>query len=118
MNSDDLCQVYRCLCDVTRLRILNLLGEDALCVCHIQQILGESQVKISKHLAYLKSHHLVESERRANWMIYRISSAPNPILEENLKCLQDLSREDPVFMADIKRLQATDTSAACCPTSS
>ncbi len=118
MNSDDLCQVYRCLCDVTRLRILNLLGEDALCVCHIQQILGESQVKISKHLAYLKSHHLVESERRANWMIYRISSAPNPILEENLKCLQDLSREDPVFIADIKRLQATDTSAACCPTSS
>ena len=117
MNSDELCRVYRCLCDVTRLRILNLLGEDTLCVCHLQQVLGESQVKISKHLAYLKNHHLVESERRANWMICRIADKSNPILEENLKCLQDLSREDPLFMADLKRLRATDISAACCPTS-
>ena len=117
MNSDELCRVYRCLCDVTRLRILNLLGEDALCVCHLQQVLGESQVKISKHLAYLKNHCLVERERRANWMIYRIADASHPILEENLKCLQDLSSEDPVFMADLKRLRDTDTSAACCPTS-
>ena len=116
MNSEELCRVYRCLCDVTRLRILNLLGEDALCVCHIQQVLGESQVKISKHLAYLKSHRLVESERRANWMIYRIADASNPILEENLKCLQDLSNEDPLFMDDLQRLQATDTSVVCCTT--
>ena len=72
MNSDELCQVYRCLCDKTRLRILNLLSDGALCVCHLQEILEEPQVKISKHLAYLKTHDLVESERRANWMIYQI----------------------------------------------
>ena len=60
----------------------------------------------------------MKSERRANWMIYRISDAAKPILEENLKCLQDLSTEDPVFMADLKCLRATDTSAACCPTAS
>ncbi len=115
MNSEELCRVYRCLCDVTRLRILNLLREDTLCVCHLQQVLDKSQVTISKHLAYLKSHHLVESERRANWMIYRIADESNPILEENLKCLQDLSSEDPAFIADLNRLRATDTSAACCP---
>ena len=46
-------------------------------------------------------------------MIYRIADKSNPILEENLKCLQDLSREDPLFMADLKRLHATDISAAC-----
>ncbi len=115
MNSDDLCQVYRCLCDRTRLRILNLLGEGALCVCHLQEVLGEPQVKVSKHLSYLKSHGLVACERRANWMIYRIAERPNRVLEENLRCLQDLRGETAVFKADLARLRATDTSAACCP---
>lgn len=115
MNSDELCQVYRCLCDKTRLRILNLLSDGALCVCHLQEILGETQVKVSKHLAYLKSHGLVESERRANWMIYRITKKVNPILENNLKCLQDLTSEDPTFRTDLKHLHEMDTSAACCP---
>ena len=115
MNSEELCQVYRCLCDKTRLRILNLLSDGALCVCHLQEILNETQVKISKHLAYLKAHGLVESERRANWMIYQISNKTNPILEKNLKFLQDLVSEDPTFKNDLKRLHAMDTSAACCP---
>ena len=115
VNSEELCQVYRCLCDKTRLRILNLLSDGALCVCHLQEILNETQVKISKHLAYLKAHGLVESERRANWMIYQISNKTHPILEKNLKCLQDLVSEDPTFKNDIKRLHAMDTSAACCP---
>ena len=47
-------QIYECLCDPTRLRILHLLTRSALCVCHFQEILGQPQVKISKHLAYLR----------------------------------------------------------------
>ena len=37
-------------------------------------------------------------------MIYQISNKTNPILEKNLKCLQDLVSEDPTFKNDIKRL--------------
>jgi DNA-binding transcriptional ArsR family regulator len=48
----DLIQIYQCFCDRTRLRILHLLTKSSLCVCHFQDILGEPQVKISKHLAY------------------------------------------------------------------
>lgn len=107
--------VYKCLCDVTRLRILNLLGSGPLCVCHLQDILQEPQVKVSKHLSYLKSNELVECERRANWNIYRISQKPNSLLTQNLKCLQDLASEEPVFRADLLRLKKTDTSAACQP---
>lgn len=113
MNAAELCQVYRCLSDGTRLRILNLLSEGPLCVCHLQSVLDEPQVKISKHLASLRSHGLVESERRANWMIYRIADAANPALEHNLACLHDLRRKDPTFKSDLKRLQRTDTSDAC-----
>jgi len=83
----------------------------------MQEILQEPQVKVSKHLGYLKQHELVDCERRANWCIYRISTKPNPLLTENLRCLQDLLTEEPVFRSDLKRLLKTDTSAACEPTS-
>ena len=100
-----LIQIYECLCDPTRLRILNLLGAGELCVCHIQSVLGEPQVKISKHLAYLRSHGLVQVRRESNWMVYRLPDRPTAELSANLACLQDCVREDPVFSRDSARIR-------------
>jgi ArsR family transcriptional regulator, arsenate/arsenite/antimonite-responsive transcriptional repressor len=100
-----LVHIYRCLCDETRLRILNLLLEGELCVCHIQEILGEPQVKVSKHLAYLRKRGLVASQRKANWMVYRLPARQSSELSANLACLQDCAREHPVFRADGARLR-------------
>ena len=47
-------QIYKCLCDELRLRILNLLQEGPLCVCHLVEILDCEQVKMSKQLRYMK----------------------------------------------------------------
>jgi ArsR family transcriptional regulator, arsenate/arsenite/antimonite-responsive transcriptional repressor len=114
-----LIQIYQCLCDQTRLRILNLLGEGPLCVCHFQEILGEPQVKISKHLAYLKTHGMVEARREANWMIYRLPTQPSRELKANLACLQDCTQEEPIFRSDLekfrqRRSKFTSTSPICC----
>ena len=49
LSTMNLVKIYLCLCDEARLRILNPLKEGGLCVCHFQEILGEPQVKISKH---------------------------------------------------------------------
>ena len=84
-----LVRIYRCLCDPTRLRLLHLLGAGELCVCHFQEILGEPQVKVSKHLAYLRAHGLVEARREANWMVYRLPARPSRELAATLACLQD-----------------------------
>jgi ArsR family transcriptional regulator, arsenate/arsenite/antimonite-responsive transcriptional repressor len=100
----NLIRIYECLCDRTRLRILALLGNGPLCVCHLQEILGESQVKISKHLAYLKTRGLVEAERDGNWMMYRLAGKPTRELRANLACLQDCARDEPVFTRDAARL--------------
>ena len=55
-ESAELIVIYQCLCDETRLRILNLLAStDQLCVCHFQRLLNKTQVQISKHLSYLKA---------------------------------------------------------------
>lgn len=98
-----LVEIYACLCDETRLRILNLLGEGELCVCHFQEILGEPQVKISKHLGYLRSRALVESRKEANWVVYSLPAKPSRELSANLACLQDCVRENPVFRRDAEK---------------
>jgi ArsR family transcriptional regulator, arsenate/arsenite/antimonite-responsive transcriptional repressor len=108
----DLIQIYECFCDRTRLRILNLLAQTPLCVCHFQEILSEPQVKISKHLAYLREREMVVAERQQNWMIYSLPKKPAPELEANLKCLQDCVQSDAVFKRDLKAL--VKLRSTCC----
>lgn len=108
----ELVQIYECLCDLTRLRVLNILAQGPLCVCHFQDVLREPQVKISKHLAYLRARGLVECERRGNWMIYELPSRPSPELKRNLACLQDCARETPAFQKDLARWEKLGAAAA------
>lgn len=101
-----LVQIYQCFCDRTRLRILNLLCDGPLCVCHLQEILNEPQVKVSKHLGYLKTHGLVEAHREGNWMVYGLPENMPAELKANLACLQDCVREDSVFRRDTAKVKA------------
>jgi ArsR family transcriptional regulator len=101
----ELLKIYECFCDLTRLRLLNVLAQGPLCVCHFQAVLGEPQVKISKHLAYLRARGLVEVERDGNWMINELSAKPSRELRANLACLQDCARENAVFKSDLARLK-------------
>jgi ArsR family transcriptional regulator len=100
-----LVKIYECLCDLTRLRILHVLAQGPLCVCHFQEILRAPQVKISKHLAYLRARGLVVYERAGNWMVYELPAKPARELRANLACLQDCARENPVFQRDLARLK-------------
>ena len=103
-NGMKLLQIYQCFCDPTRLRILHLLTKTPLCVCHFQDLLSEPQVKISKHLAYLRAHGLVTTKRSGNWIIYSLPARRPAELEANLKCLQDCVGSDSVFRKDLHRL--------------
>ena len=108
----DLIQIYQCFCDKTRLRILHLLAKSPLCVCHFQEILDEPQVKISKHLAYLRNRGMAIATRNHNWMIYSLPSRRSPGLESNLKCLQDCVQSDQVFKRDLQKLSRLQK--VCC----
>ncbi len=109
-----LVQIYQCLCDETRLRLLNLLLQGPLCVCHLHGVLGESQVKISKHLGYLKARGLVTAKREGNWMIYALPPERErpPELVANLACLQDCTAENAVFKRDRAKLAKQDLSCS------
>ena len=101
-----LVQIYRCLCDETRLRILHLLKQGPLCVCHFQEILQLPQVAVSKHLACLRRAGMVEARRYEQWMIYALPASPNRELDLQLSCLQDCAQTEPAFRADLRRLKA------------
>ena len=84
-------QLFRALADRTRLRIINLIGEDELCVCFFVEVLQVKQSRISRHLAYLRKAGLVNARREGKWMHYRIEELPDPdasrILNEVRSCL-------------------------------
>ncbi len=100
---------FQALGDNTRLRLLNLMGDQELCVCYFVEILGQPQPKISRHLAYLRRAGIVQARREGKWMHYRIVMPPNigaaQLLRQTLAWLQ----EDRAMQADRARL-----SKACC----
>jgi ArsR family transcriptional regulator, arsenate/arsenite/antimonite-responsive transcriptional repressor len=108
----DLIQIYECFCDRTRLRILHLLTKSPLCVCHFQAILGEPQVKVSKHLSYLRRRGMVIATREQNWMIYSLPPRRPAELDKNLRCLQDCVQSDQRFKRDLQKLARLKES--CC----
>ena len=98
--------IYKCFSETNRLRILNLLIEGPLCVCHIHEILGEPQPKISRLLHLLKDLGGVESTRHLNWTVYHLPANPHPILTTNLKCLVELRLQNAQLRKDLEERQS------------
>jgi ArsR family transcriptional regulator len=63
---------FRALADRTRLRLLNLMGTEEVCVCFFVEILKTNQPKISRHLAYLRRAGIVGVRREGQWVHYRV----------------------------------------------
>ena len=70
-----LAAALRVLADPGRLRIVNLIQAQPsreACVCHLTEALGLSQPTVSHHLRVLFEAGMLERERRANWIYYRL----------------------------------------------
>ncbi|HWC76710.1 MAG TPA: metalloregulator ArsR/SmtB family transcription factor, partial [Blastocatellia bacterium] len=63
---------FRALADRTRLRLVNLMGDDEVCVCYFVEVIGTNQPKISRHLAYLRRAGIVDARRDGKWIHYRL----------------------------------------------
>ena len=100
---------FQALGDNTRLRLLNLMGDQEICVCYFVEILGQGQPKISRHLAYLRRAGIVTARREGKWMHYRIAMPPNIGAAQVLRQTLAWLKEDRTMQADRMRL-----SKACC----
>ena len=104
-NSEQVIAIYKCLCDVKRLRILNLLRMGPQCVCHIEKVLDIGSVRTSQQLAYLRRHAMVEVTVCGTWRMYALPAKPCPELAANLACLQDCVFDGRIFRDDLARLK-------------
>ena len=88
----DLVPLFAALADRTRLRVLNLLKAGELCVCYFVELLGESQPKVSRHLAYLRRAGVVHARRDGKWIHYSLAKPADPavagVLESTLSALE------------------------------
>lgn len=97
-NKFDFELFFNALADRTRLRVLNLMGEDEVCVCFFVEVLETNQPKISRHLAYLRRAGLVATRKEGLWMHYRISEPKN---EDAARIWNDVK----IYLAGDKEMQ-------------
>ena len=95
---------FRALADRTRLRLLNLMGADEVCVCFFVEILKTNQPKISRHLAYLRRAGIVDARREGQWMHYRIVEPNDPDAAQVLKDVMTWLVNDSEMQRDRQRL--------------
>jgi ArsR family transcriptional regulator len=105
----------RALGDPTRWRILRLVGEDALCVCELADILGMPQSSVSSHVQVIRKAGLLESERCEKWTYFRLAAQARELVERIARTFDDAStaeaRDDQAKA--VQRLARREQS--CCP---
>ena len=101
---DDELLFFRALADYTRLRLLNLMGDDEVCVCFFVEVLRVNQPKISRHLAYLRRAGVVAARREGKWMHYRIVEPSDPHAVRIFREVREWLKTDAEMQRDRERM--------------
>jgi ArsR family transcriptional regulator, arsenate/arsenite/antimonite-responsive transcriptional repressor len=103
----DLASVLAALSDPTRLRILSLLADGEVCVCHIHGSLDIPQPTASRHLAYLRRTGLVDTRRDGLWVHYRLADTLSPHVRHAVDAVLHAVRHCPEPTVDDRHLART-----------
>lgn len=109
----DMERFFLALSDHTRLRLLNLIGDDEVCVCFFVEVLDELQPKISRHLGVLREAGIVSARKDGKWMHYRIETPKHPRAAQILTEVRAWLNEDNAMQRDRTRL--IKVCCAACP---
>jgi ArsR family transcriptional regulator len=91
---------FRALADLTRLRILQLVATMELAVGEIAQVLGQSQPRVSRHIAILCDAGLAERRREGSWIFLRaVSTSPATLVGGLRQAIAAAETDDPAFRA-------------------
>ena len=110
-------ELFKSLADETRARATLLIAQlGELCVCELMCALDDSQPKISRHLAQLRSSGLLLDRRQGQWVYYRLNPQLPAWVHEVLQLT--LQANAPWLQANATRLQNMQErpvrTAACC----
>jgi DNA-binding transcriptional ArsR family regulator/protein-L-isoaspartate O-methyltransferase len=99
MSMESALQSFKAAADPTRLRLLALLAGGEATVGELQEILGQSQPRVSRHLRLLDDAGLVTRFRDGQWMYYRL--APDPLVAHTTRqMISMIGQDDPTLIGD------------------
>jgi ArsR family transcriptional regulator len=90
-------QIFKACADESRLRILHLVFQNGeMCISDLEQILGFTQAKTSRHLIYLKNSGILSYRRHNHWVFYQVKDEVMDMLNQLFQFL----RKDQQLQAD------------------
>ncbi len=84
LTPDTIAAGFHALSDPLRIRVLELLRSQELCVCELCEHLGVTQSKLSFHLKTLKEAGLVRARAEGRWIYYSLNFSQFVALEQYL----------------------------------
>lgn len=110
-------ELFKSLSDETRARATLLIASHGeLCVCELMCALDDSQPKISRHLAQLRSSGLLLDRRQGQWVYYRLNpdlpAWVHDILRLTVEANADWLRHNASRLQNMDGRPARDV--ACC----
>jgi ArsR family transcriptional regulator, arsenate/arsenite/antimonite-responsive transcriptional repressor len=103
-------ELFKAFADPVRLRLLNLLADGEVCVCHLHEALDLPQSTVSRHLAYLRKRGLVVGRKEGLWVHYRLARPADALHRHLIDSLGECSRGIETLDQDRQRLDRR----SCC----
>jgi len=102
-------KVMKAASDPTRVKMLKMLEQKAMCVCEIQTGLGTAQSTASKHLKILEDAGLVVSRKEGLWVNYALADGrQSPYAAALLGNLRHWLNEEPEIAAVTRQASVLD----------
>ncbi len=91
-------KIIKALAHPARLLVVQTLAEGEHCVCELTELIGYDMSTVSKHLTLLRNAGIIEDEKRANKVFYKLKT---PCVLNFLNCVERVleeSRQETVSM--------------------
>jgi ArsR family transcriptional regulator len=102
----EISSMLRAAAEPTRIRILNLLQGEGVCVCDLQSVLQLPQSTVSRHLGALRNSGLVVAERRGPRVCYSMAAASSAREKAFRRFLKAAFPHEAQLRRDLQRLKA------------
>jgi ArsR family transcriptional regulator len=103
-------RLFEACADPVRLRLLSLLRDGEVCVCHLHDALELPQSTVSRHLSYLRKRKLVTGRKQGLWVYYRLTKPVDELHRLLIRWIKKGREECSVLSEDGERL----AKRSCC----
>ncbi len=98
----DLLEVYSALRHEDRIRLLNAIDQNPLCVSHLQAVLNIKQVDVSRNLAILKQAGMIHCKSHQNKCVYFIPAKLPDIIRVQIDAFRACAKSDKKLLSEKK----------------